>query len=130
MPTLWQLRKISTQENLNEPQPLPENWGSIFGMEGFKDKLNDLSWIGEPDLGWFKVEVSDSQFLTNENKKFVDSQIEHLLLTSLDFVALDNTTLTKQQRSDWIEYRKQINEIPLQPGYPNEIYWPKRPDVE
>jgi hypothetical protein len=54
---LWQLKKISTGEALNEPQKLPTNWGPIFGLSGFQDRLGDLSWLGAAysDHGWFVV---------------------------------------------------------------------------
>ena len=57
MSKLWQLKKLSTGEALNEPQSLPENWGPIFGLHGFLDKLGDLSWLGDAyaDQGWFEV---------------------------------------------------------------------------
>lgn len=58
---LWQLRNIVTGENLTDPQPLPENYSSIFGLSGFKEKLNDLSWIGESDKGWFFVGYKDPE---------------------------------------------------------------------
>ena len=54
---LWQLKKLSSGESLNEPQLLPENWGPIFGMAGFADRIGDLSWLGEAynDIGWVIV---------------------------------------------------------------------------
>ena len=54
MENLWQLTRISTGEALGEKQKLPENWGPIFGLHGFLDKLGDLSWLGEGyvDKGW------------------------------------------------------------------------------
>ena len=127
MTHLWQLKKISTNEPLNQPQPLPENWGSIFGMGGFKNKLNDLSWIGKPDLGWFIVgEIEES---VEEQKNFIDLQIQSFLKESAEFVAADNLSVTKDQRAKWIEYRRLLKEMTLQPGYPNEVSWPKRPDA-
>ena len=125
---LWQLKKLSTNEPLNKPQVLPKNWGAIFGMEGFKDKLGDLSWIGKPDMGWF--EVGPAPEIDDENlskKEYVDSQISALLKSSLDKVASDNLEITKGERADWMEYRRLVKEIPLQPGYPETINWPKRP---
>ena len=127
---LWQLKKISTGESLNDPQPLPENWNGIFGMSGFLDKIGDLSWRGLEDQGWFEVDVPDTEISTAANKKIVDSQIEHFLKESLLYVAIDNTAITRGERADWMEYRRLLNEIPNQAGYPNEIYWPKRPDIE
>jgi hypothetical protein len=127
---LWQLKKISTGESLNEPQPLPENWNGIFGMNGFKDKIGDLSWRGLEDQGWFEVDVPDTEISTAATKKVVDSQIEHFLKESLQYVAVDNPNITKGERADWMEYRRLLNDISNQSSYPNEIYWPKRPDIE
>jgi hypothetical protein len=125
---LWQLKKISTQENLTEPQPLPENWGPIFGLSGFKDKLNNLSWVGMPDKGWFEVEISDKEIEAKEKKLLIDSQVDKFLNDSLYMVAADNVNITKQQRAEWIEYRQKLKEIYLQPDYPLNVYWPKKPE--
>jgi len=45
---LWQLKNLSTNEALNEPQRLPENWGPIFGMAGIQDRLGTYH-------GWEKL---------------------------------------------------------------------------
>lgn len=124
---LWQLKNIKTGEVLNEPQLLPENWGPIFGLEGFKEKLNDLSWIDMPDLGWFEVgPISMNDRL--EATKFINSQIDHIIEETNKFVASDNNSVSKQERIEWLEYRKLIKEIPNQINYPFEINWPSRPD--
>lgn len=126
---MWQLRKLSTQENLNEPQLLPENWGPIFGLSNFKDRLNDLSWVGKPDMGWFEVgPAPDSKEPTQ--KDIVDKEINKILKDTTEFVAADNTDVTKGERADWITYRQLVKDIPNQEGYPDEVFWPKRPDVE
>ena len=41
----WQLRKLSTNEVLEDASVLPTNWGPIFGLAGVKDQLGDLSWV-------------------------------------------------------------------------------------
>lgn len=125
---LWYLKDLNTSQTLIEPIHLPENWGPIFGLSGFKEKLHDLSWIGMPDKGWFEIEVSDEETQKNEKKQLVDSQIEKFLNDSLYFVASDNVSVTKQQRAEWMEYRQKLKEINLQPDYPFEVYWPKKPE--
>ena len=122
---LWQLKKLSSGEALNEPQKLPENWGSIFGMEGVKDRLGDLSWLGIEDKAWVEVEVADPVF---DMKGFIDSQITRYLEESLSMVAEDNVSLTKSQRTAWVEYRRKLQEIYLQPDYPTTVFWPNRPE--
>lgn len=125
---LWQLKNLITKEELTDPSPLPENWGPIFGLAGFKEKLHDLSWIGMPDKGWFEVEVSDKEIEKKEKKQLVDSHIEKLLNDSLQMVAADNPNVSKQQRAEWIEYRQKLKEVHLQPDYPLDVYWPKMPE--
>lgn len=127
MPMLWQLKKLSTGEKLNEPQLLPENWGPIFGMEGFKEKLNDLSWVSMPDMGWFEVGPLEEN--EDVKKKQIDDTVRHLLNESLAKVAADDPTITKQQRAEWMEYRQHLKEISSQTKYPNEVFWPKKPDA-
>lgn len=124
---LWQLRNLENNQNLNEPQKLPENWGPIFGMYNFKDRLNNLSWVGMPNLGWF--EVGEEELDLNLLKEEIDATIAKMLSDCSEYVAADNTTITKDQRIQWINYRKALKEIYLQPDYPKQIYWPKKPDM-
>jgi hypothetical protein len=127
---LWYLKDLNSGQHLIDPIPLPENWGPIFGMNGFREKLHDLSWIGMPNKGWFEVEVSDKEIELKEKKQLVDSQVEKLLNDSLYAVAADNLKFTKQQRAKWIEYRMLLNNIPNQSEYPLNVNWPKKPDIE
>lgn len=122
---LWQLKNPQTNENIGDPQPLPENWGPIFGMEGVKDRLGDLSWVGITDRCWVEVDVPEP---TIDIKKLVDEQAAYFLKESLQMVSPDNQSITKAQWQAWMDYRKKLQEIPLQPNYPNEVFWPTRPE--
>jgi hypothetical protein len=113
---LWQLRNPKTGENLSDPQPLPENWGPIFGLEGVKDRLGDLSWLGITDKAWFEVTEKD----------LVDQQIERDLKESESMLTKED--MTKGERAAWIDYKLALQEISLQFGYPNEVRWPTRPE--
>jgi hypothetical protein len=129
MNMLWQLKKLSTNETLNEPQKLPENWGPIFGMGGIKDRLGDLSWLGDAyaDQGWVEVgPAPDSSAL--DKTAVINAQIEHFLQESNWMVAGDNTSVSKNDRVLWIEYRQALREIPNQSGFPEEVYWPTKPE--
>jgi hypothetical protein len=123
---LWQLKKLSTGEALNEPQKLPENWGSIFGMEGVKDRLGDLSWLGDAynDQGWFAVGEETPAGLTAEE---VRTTIEQILKNTAWAVAEDDRAITKGQRADWMAFRQALRDIPLQSGFPTNIVWPTEP---
>jgi hypothetical protein len=123
---LWQLKKLSTGEALNEAQSLPENWGSIFGMAGIKDRLGDLSWLGEAyaDQGW--VEVSEPSKITM-SVEVANATVEQMLKNTAWAVASDNTSLTKEQFAQWMEYRRALREVHLQVGFPTNIVWPAEP---
>jgi hypothetical protein len=126
MNMLWQLKKLSTGETLNEPQRLPENWGPIFGMSGIVDRLGDLSWLGDAyvDQGWFEVGEETPKSLTADE---VNATIEQMIKNTAWAVASDDLTITKGQRADWIAFRQALREIPLQVGFPTNIQWPSEP---
>jgi hypothetical protein len=121
----WQLKRLSTGEALNEPQDLPDNWKNISSLKGSIDRLNDLAWAGHPDMGWFEVDVLDPAV---DIQKVVDDQIAHFLMETAPMVAMDNISMTKAKRQEWMDYRKKLQEIPLNPDYPNEVFWPTRPE--
>ena len=123
---LWQLKKLSTGEALNAPQRLPENWGSIFGMSGIKDRLGDLSWLGDAyaDQGWVVVGEETQTPLTAEE---ANATIAQRLKDTAWAVAEDDLTITKGQRADWMAFRQALRNIPLQPGFPTTIVWPAEP---
>lgn len=120
---LWQLKNPQTNENIGGLQPLPENWGPIFGMEGVKDRLGDLSWLGITDRCWVEVEVVDPP---NPVKKDIDDRIA--VFNEEANQQIMNQSLTKGQWQAWVEYQQQLQNIPLQPGYPNEVLWPTKPE--
>ena len=121
----WQLKKLSTGEALNELQDLPDNWRNISSLKGSIDRLNDLAWAGHPDMGWIEVDVPDPVV---DIQKVVDDQIAHFLMETAPMVAMDNISMTKAKRQEWMDYRKKLQEIPLNPDYPNEVFWPTRPE--
>ena len=123
---MWQLKKLSTGEALNEPQKLPENWGPIFGLYGIKERLGDLSWLGDAyaDQGWVEAgEEVSTPMSTNE----INATIAQRLKDSAWAVAEDDLTITRGQRADWIAFRQALRDIPLQAGFPTNIVWPNEP---
>ncbi len=120
---LWQLKNPQTGENIGGLQPLPENWGPIFGMQGVKDRLGDLSWLGITDRCWVEVEAGDP---VNPVKQDIDDRIANFYEEANQKLA--NQTLTKGQWQSWIDYQQKLQNVPLQPGYPNEVRWPDKPE--
>lgn len=100
-------------------------------MSGIQDKLGDLSWLGDAytNQGWVQVEEpAVPEPTTEELIATVMSQIEHYILQSNPMVAADNTSMTKDQRAAWIEYRRLVRDIPLQVGFPSNVAWPNQPE--
>ena len=131
MSQLWQLQNIQTGEPLSPTQSLPENWGPIFGLAGIQDRLGDLSWLGEAyaNQGWVQVDAQPPAEATREeNIAHVAAQIAQRISESDPMVAADNTIMTKGKRIEWLEYRRQVNEVVLQAGYPDTILWPTPPN--
>lgn len=129
MSKLWQLKKLSTGEALNEPQPLPENWGPIFGLHGFADRLGDLSWLGDAynDQGWVQVGDAPPGPAPSSAGDLAWQRAKQLLAES-DWAMLLDVPMTAGDRAGWIEYRRGLREIRLQAGFPDTIQWPKLPN--
>lgn len=119
---LWQLRNPKTDEHLSGLQELPENWGPIFGMEGVKDRLGDLSWLGITDRCWVEVDVPDPIV---DQKSAVDAQIKELLKEAKLKIL---TVATKSDWQKWSNYQQQLEELQLHPEYPNNLPWPTKPE--
>lgn len=94
-------------------------------MSGVKNRLGDLSWLGIYDKAWFEVEIPDP---TPDVKSTVDAQVNYLLEETKEKISLNNNRITKAQWQAWVDYRKKLEEINLQPGYPTEIFWPSQPE--
>jgi len=85
-----------------------------------------LSWVGPAyaDQGWFVVgEEVGVQLSAQEAEK----TIAEILKQTAWAVAVDNTEMTKEQRAQWLEFRQNLKNVPLQPGFPTEIVWPTEP---
>ncbi len=123
---MWQLKKLSTGEALNEPQELPENWGPIFGLAGIEDRLGDLSWLGDAyqDMGWIAVGEATEVPMTAAE---ANATIEQMLKNTAWAVAVDNTNMTRGERAAWLDFREALRNIPTQAGFPTEIVWPSEP---
>lgn len=126
------MRKVSTSENLNEPQPLPDVWGGVFGLFGIKEKIGDLSWTLDPelqDVGWFETDIPEpsNDIVVEEDIAVIVWNNAKKLLTESDWAMLPDVPMTKGDRIKWEDYRRALREIKLQPRFPNEVNWPTMP---
>jgi hypothetical protein len=129
MAKLWQLKKLSNGEALNEPQKLPENWGPIFGLAGIEDQLGDLSWLGEDfnDQGWVVVGDAPAD-PTQATEADIAWDCAKKLLWESDWSMLSDVPMTAGNKALWIEYRRALREVRLQAGFPSSIQWPAKPE--
>jgi len=127
---LWQLKKLSTNEALNEAGPLPNNWGPIFGMAGIQEKLGDLSWLGEAyaDQGWVQVEGELSAPAAQKTKAEVEWEKAKQYLWESDWSMLPDVPMTVGEKEAWISYRAALRTIRSQAGFPETIVWPEKPE--
>ena len=95
-------------------------------MGGVKDRLGDLSWLGDAyaDQGWVEVGEEATTPMTADE---ANETIAQRLKESAWAVASDDTTITKGQRADWMAFRQALRDIPLQSGFPTNIVWPNEP---
>jgi hypothetical protein len=121
----WQLKKLSDGSALSEPQPLPENWGPIFGLSGFIDQIGNLSWLGEAynDMGWVEVGEGPSGPISSSAADLAWDRAKKLLEAS-DWSVLPDVPMSAGDREAWMEYRRALREIRLQVGFPDNIEWP------
>ena len=123
---MWQLRKLSTNEPLSEAGPLPNNWGPIFGLHGFLDKIGDLSWVGPSyaDKGW--VELTSAEQTAFKMREVVARKAQE---ESIAAAALSDLSLTVGERADWVNYLLALDLITLQADAAHSPRFPARPNA-
>lgn len=121
---MWQLRKLSTNEALSEAGPLPNNWGPIFGLHGFLDKIGDLSWIGPAyaDQGW--VQLTDA-----EQEELRKAEVTARVQAEKDAVnaTLSDPAITVEAKIAWNEYLLALDAVCLCPDFDCDPKFPSRP---
>jgi len=123
---MWQLRKLSTNEPLSEPGPLPNNWGPIFGLHGFQEKLGDLSWISPSyaDQGWVELTEAEQKAI-RETKVIAHVEAEKATATN----ALRNPSITVEEKIAWNEYLISLDLVCLCPDFDCDPKFPPRPNA-
>ncbi|ADK81599.1 tail fiber assembly protein [Sediminispirochaeta smaragdinae] len=93
-----------------------------------------LSLGRKPDESMTDIEPSDPQAVWNETGWTVPEEVlservrleRDRLLSESDYIMMADYPLT--DKSDWEAYRQALRDIPLQPGFPQEISWPQVPE--
>ena len=123
---MWQLRKLSTNEPLSEAGPLPNNWGPIFGLHGFLEKIGDLSWVGPTyaDQGWVELTEAEQEEI---RKAKVISRVEAEKANANK--ALNNPAITIESKIAWSEYLIALDAVCLCPDFDCDPKFPIRPNA-
>ena len=121
---MWQLRRLSTNEALNEAGPLPNNWGPIFGLHGFLEKIGDLSWVGPAyaDQGWIEL-------IDEEQEELRKAEITARVQAEKDIAnaAVSNPAITIESKIAWNEYLLTLDAVCLCPEFDCDPKFPPRP---
>jgi hypothetical protein len=116
-------------EPLTEPQTLPENWGPVFGLANLEDKLGDLAWIG-PDhvnTGWFHV-GDEPPLPEPASREDLIRQEAWDRLRECDWRMLPDEPIMAGQRTEWIEYRRELRRIHQTKHFPFGFELPTPPE--
>jgi hypothetical protein len=123
---MWQLIRLSTNEALSEAGPLPNNWGPIFGLHGFLDKINDLSWIGPSyaDKGWVELTKAEQETLRKaEVMARVDTE------KTIANTALSDPAITVENKIAWGDYLLALDAVCLCADFDCDPRFPIRPNA-
>ena len=123
---MWQLRKLSTNEALSDPGPLPNNWGPIFGLHGFLEKIGDLSWAGDfyADQGWIQLTCDEQEAIRRAE---VLSRIE--AEKNIANKALSNPDITVGSKIVWNDYLLALDKACLCLNIDCDAAIPARPNA-
>jgi hypothetical protein len=123
---MWQLRRLSTNEALSEAGPLPNNWGPIFGLHGFLEKIGDLSWVGPAyaDQGWIKLSEAEEIDITSA-KIIAKAEKERARANQV----LGNPLITVGEKITWNEYLLALDEVCLCSDHECNPVFPVSPDA-
>lgn len=122
------MKDLKTEQWLTEPQPLPENWGPVFGLANFEDRLSDLSWIGpdHADTGWFHVGDAPPPPEPATREDLIRQEAWDRLRES-DYRMLPDEPITAGKRAEWVEHRRELRRIHQTKYFPADFQMPAAP---
>lgn len=126
---LWQLKNLLTGSPLSQAGDLPDNWGPIFGLHGYIDKIGDLSWLGPAyeNMGWVQVEGELPPPPPEKTKEEIELDRVKTLLQESDWSMLPDVPMTVGEKENWLKYRAALRLVKHQQEFPENILWPQKP---
>lgn len=100
--------------------------GEVYAYESEEDRQE---W-GAPEL----VEMTPAEVDAHLNPPPVPPTADEArakrdaLLAACDWVAIRANELGEPVPQDWADYRQALRDIPQQPGFPDGIDWPTKPE--
>ena len=99
------------------------------------EEINDISIFQEiidiatAKIAADKIIAEEKEIVTSEMIAAGARQDRDFRLITSDWtqIQLPDVSLSSNQIAQWKEYRQQLRDITLQPGFPNNIVWPEKP---
>ena len=93
----------------------PTDGQEILGSDNYTKRTYDL----ENDV-W--IESIDTALLSN-----IKRTERNNLLRDTDWTQLSDVSLSVQEKTNWVNYRQLLREVPQQENFPTDITWPSPP---
>ena len=97
---------------------------------------NPEVWAEKP-AGYFTPEEWDAAHPAPEPIPPTDEELaaqvraeRNSKLAETDYLMLTDSTLTAEQNAEFVAYRQDLRDITAQPGFPNNVTWPTKPELQ
>lgn len=103
----------------------PEDHNPTPGIEVAPRHDGDIGWIWNGS-GW---DTPPGPEITLEELKFEKRQVrDKRLRYHIDTInAVRWQSFSEEEKSNWIQYRQELLDVPQQEGFPDNIIWPTKP---
>lgn len=96
----------------------------ITKLSPFQEIIN----IATAKIAADKIIAAEKEIATSEMITAHARAERDFRLLQSDWTQLSDNMLSNAQKEQWKEYRQTLRDITLQPGFPNNIVWPEKPE--
>lgn len=93
------------------------------GLELSSRHDGDIGWTLLPNNEWYNP--NPPVRWTNEQKV---RNIRNFRLKQSDKYSYPDFPITTEKRNEWLAYRQALRDITSQPGFPDNVVWPTKPE--